>query len=364
MRVVLLTDCLGAGGAQRQLVLLARAMHLRGHEVVVLTYRSGDFFGKELDAHRIKRSRLQCGGRLDTLRTLREELVRLRPDAIVAFLENPAFYAELASLGQKWRLVVSERNNDPAFEASTFTKARRLLHLLADVVTTNSHTNRAAIESANPFLKGRVRTIYNGVDLTHFRPIDREPIRDGTRLVVFASHKPEKNFGGLALALALFRRRSRGLSLTVDWYGDDGSPGGLTRDRAICGESGVDDLVRFFPPIESAKVVIEMHRADAVLLPSLWEGLPNTVCEAMAAGRPVLISDVCDANYLVEDGRTGLLFDPRSPESIAEALERFARMDVSARRAMGVAARVRAESMLSLDVFASAYESAIAGAMV
>lgn len=362
MRVVLLTDCLGAGGAQRQLVLLARAMYLRGREVVVLTYRSGDFFGKELDAYRVKRSRLQCGGRLDTLRSLREELVRLRPDAVVAFLENPAFYAELASLGQKWRLVVSERNNDPTFEASTFTKARRLLHLLADVVTTNSHTNRAAIESANPFLKGRVRTIYNGVDLAHFRPTDKKPTRYGTRLVVFASHKPEKNFGGLARALALFRQRSPEFRLTVDWYGDDGSSGGLIRDRAICSELRVADLVRFFPPIDSAQVVIEMHRADAVLLPSLWEGLPNTVCEAMAAGRPVLIGDVCDANYLVEDGRTGLLFDPRSPKSIAEALERFAQLDAADRSAMGAAARKKAEAMFSIDMFLNAYESAIAGA--
>jgi glycosyltransferase involved in cell wall biosynthesis len=84
--------------------------------------------------------------------------------------------------------------------------------------------------------------------------------------------------------------------------------------------------------------------------------LPNVVCEALAAGRPVLVSNTLDHPRLVQDGRSGYLFDWRQPETLAEAIAKLSRLDTHELEAMGQAARTFAAANLSLVGFTDAYE--------
>ena len=61
---------------------------------------------------------------------------------------------------------------------------------------------------------------------------------------------------------------------------------------------------------------------DALIHPSIYEGLPNVICEAMILGCCVIASNVCDHPVILNDER-GLLFDPRSPKSISKSIEEF-----------------------------------------
>jgi glycosyltransferase involved in cell wall biosynthesis len=98
-----------------------------------------------------------------------------------------------------------------------------------------------------------------------------------------------------------------------------------------------------------------MLQSDAVVLPSFYEGLPNAVCEGMALGRPILMSAVCDAGNLVEDGINGFLFDPRNPNSVADAIVRLARLSREERTGMGVASRARAEVLFDVNTVVERY---------
>jgi glycosyltransferase involved in cell wall biosynthesis len=62
--------------------------------------------------------------------------------------------------------------------------------------------------------------------------------------------------------------------------------------------------------------------ADVLVLPSRWEGLPLTVLEALAAGTPVVATDVRGVRELLRDGVTGLLVTPEDPAALAAAVER------------------------------------------
>jgi len=73
------------------------------------------------------------------------------------------------------------------------------------------------------------------------------------------------------------------------------------------------------------------------------------VCEAMGCGRPVLMSDVCDAGNLVRDGHNGFVFDPLSPASIAESIRKFAALSADQRRDMGRNGRALAEEMFDSE---------------
>jgi glycosyltransferase involved in cell wall biosynthesis len=99
-----------------------------------------------------------------------------------------------------------------------------------------------------------------------------------------------------------------------------------------------------------------LQGCDALVLPSLWEGLPNVVCEALASGVPVLASAVSDNPQLVPDGENGFNFSAESIEAIAEGILRFTALNHGEREAMGRRARAFAERELGLSAYVDKYE--------
>jgi glycosyltransferase involved in cell wall biosynthesis len=91
-----------------------------------------------------------------------------------------------------------------------------------------------------------------------------------------------------------------------------------THLRGIVANRGLAEHVCFLGLIENASQILP--HIDVLVLPSLWEGMPHVVLEAMSAGRPVVASRIAGLAELVEDGKTGLLFRSGDPRSLAEAL--------------------------------------------
>ena len=96
--------------------------------------------------------------------------------------------------------------------------------------------------------------------------------------------------------------------------------------------------------------------ADAIVHVSLQEGIPNAVVEAMACGLPVVVSRVSDLPLIVSTARNGFVCDERSPESIAEAMERMLATDPDQRSAMGARSRQLAVDWFGADRFVEEYE--------
>lgn len=368
MKLVLFTDNLGSGGAQRQLCLLALEFQRLGHSVSVLTYNAGtsddaDFFGPWLDSKGIPRHRIRPLRRWQRPFVLRRTLVKCAPDAVLAFQTAPSLYAELAGLGvRRWGLVVSERN---AFPGSQRGPSRwvRLFHRVADSVTTNSQANRELMTLSWPWLGGRVQVIYNAVDLQHFQPVPQLELTPEThdgrlQLVVLARYERQKNVQNILEAVLFLRGRT---ATHLRWYG------GTRADKTPLHEGEkfiqANKLARNVELLPATRDPRQAYWAsDAVLLASWYEGCPNVICEAMACGKPVLASAVSDNPLIVEDGVSGFLFDPHSPEAIADAIARLAELDPERRRAMGAAGRQRAESLFALESCARRYEGLLVSA--
>ena len=76
-------------------------------------------------------------------------------------------------------------------------------------------------------------------------------------------------------------------------------------------------------------------------MPSIYEGLPNVICEAMLFGCPVIASDVSDNSVILgKNNERGILCDPHSPMSIYDAIERLEHMSNTARLRMIKSARI------------------------
>ena len=101
--------------------------------------------------------------------------------------------------------------------------------------------------------------------------------------------------------------------------------------------------------------VSELMRAfDIFALPSLAEGISNTILEAMASGLPVVATDVGGNGELIEAGVTGLLVPKADPAALADTLARYVD-DAALRAEHGRAGRLRVEQQFSLDRMVERY---------
>jgi GalNAc-alpha-(1->4)-GalNAc-alpha-(1->3)-diNAcBac-PP-undecaprenol alpha-1,4-N-acetyl-D-galactosaminyltransferase len=363
MRVALLIDNLGSGGAQRQMVNLAVGLVSRGHVVTLLRYALGDHFSARLDGTPILVRRVAKAWRFDpsVVARIRCELQAAAPDVVVSFLLTPNTYSLLAGawLGCRWKTVVSERSFDPPGRMSFWSFALRQLYRRADAVVFNSHHQLRSVERTLPWVARRASTIYNGVDLDEFRPAVRRPFAGAIRLLAVGRDEPDKNGLLLVAALALLRH-SLGLDARVQWVGDAKAKGEGHHSRMMkaIGAAGVEAAWEWVPPQADLRDYLGL--ADALVHPSLREGLPNVVCEALASGVPVLASNCLDHPRLVIPGQTGFLFDPNDPQDLAKAVQAFIELPREGRTQMGHAARSFAERNLSLSRMVDAYESLFA----
>lgn len=352
----MLIESLDSGGAERQMCNLAVAMKRRGYDVQVVTYAPGNFYSSLLDSAGVRHIFLGGNGTLQWLPRVRKFLRTSRHDVVLAFLESCSSYAELAALPfRNWGLVVSERSAYPQ-PLSCNTRSRKWFHLLANAVTTNSHTNRLMLEKAFPMIRSRTVTVYNTVDLDKFRP-DNKIRNDGAiRLVVAARFNKQKNVLRAIESIALVRDGHKDVQVSVDWFGnaeDDRLLWNKCKDLIM--QLRLEDCFKIHTPTQD--IVTQYQQADAVWLPSLYEGIPNTICEAMACGKPILMSDVCDAGNLVKEGKNGFLFFPEDPSAIAEAICKFASLTAREKQEMGERSRVMAEQYFNVQKFTDIYES-------
>ncbi len=202
-----------------------------------------------------------------------------------------------------------------------------------DQVVAVSNAMRLACESlATP--KRPIAVVPNGADARVFHPRDRAESRRrlglpvDERIVTFVGVlTPRKGIDTLVEAMGLLAKKPAGAPLLVV-----AGIGELRESlEARARELGVADRIRFVGKVPHDDVPVWMAAGDVFCLPSLSEGLPTVVCEAMACARAVVATAVDGTPEIVDDGVTGLLVAPRDAEGLAGALDRILADD--ARRA-------------------------------
>lgn len=365
MNLLCFIDNLGSGGAQRQLCRLAILLRNRGWTVEMLTYHAGGFFRADLERAGIPYHIIDARPGLSRILALRYILRQRRPDVVLAFLPMPCLYAELVGLlNRRWGLVVGERSATHG-AVRRRDRLQRMFHRFADAIVTNSHANRLILERSVPALRGRVSTIYNALDFDEFHPAPWPDRTDRSlEIVVAASYRPLKNLTGWIEAARIARDRRPELLIRTNWFGAGGSPtdpneyAAEARRRIV--SYNLEDRVVLNGPVQG--IAERYGAAHAVALPSLIEGLPNTICEAMACARPVAAGAISDAGALVSEGVNGYLFDPEVPEEMATAMTDLASIDSGALEAMGREGYRRARELLEPHTIADRYADTLARA--
>ena len=357
--VALMLESEGPGGAEVVVLHLAEELRRRGHGVVpvILTRAPGPgWFEQECITRGFAPERIGIRGAIDVqcLRAIVAMLHRRRATAVHSHEFGMAVYGTAACRILRLPHVITMHGN------MWMTNALRRRALLRwafrrSVTTAVSEDTRRHLIRTLGIPDSRVRTVLNGVPEVAG---DRHKLRkelgladDVVLLTAVGNLIERKGHAFLIRALALVATRVP----EADWH------------LAIAGE-GVER-----PRLEAlahangiaARVHLLGHRRDVAdvlasscvfVMPSIWEGLPLAVLEAMFAGTAVVASNISGIPEVIEDGVNGLLVAPGEVEALANALQSLI-SDRARRKQFGEAARATARERLSVSAMTAQYES-------
>lgn len=197
-------------------------------------------------------------------------------------------------------------------------KHKVTLKTMVDGILTNTESIKQTYMSYGWFSENFMKVVYNGIeDKSLVRPFDFEKRYPGKKIIFSAGRLSEqKGYSFLVEAAALLAKRRRDLVFIV------AGKGRLERKlNHLINKCKLDDSFHLYGFLEDVDPYIK--GCDLFVLPSVFEGMPNAVMEAMATGKAVVATDVNGVRELMVDGVTGVIVPPKNPEVLAEAINRL-----------------------------------------
>lgn len=370
-RVVVLARKLDQGGAERQIVTLAKALKERGRDVHVALFYDWGVFDVELAAAAVPVHFIGKRGRWDVIGFMfRLALIlrRLRPATIYSFLDLPNILAALLGpVAGRPRLVWGIRAAGMEMQhydwlARLIPRFEAWLSRMADVIVANSRAGKDWAISRS-FPSDKMVVIENGIDTERFRfdPVGRERVRNEwkigagetaiglvARLDVMKDHR---NFLQACALLGAKRKDCRFVCI-------GGGPVDYRAElQAFARHLGIADrLIWAESRFDMAAVLSALDITCSSS--SFGEGFSNAIAEAMACERPCVVTDVGDSARIV--GEAGEVVPPRDPDALAGAIARM--LDrIEANADIGREARARIVDQFSVERMVSRTELVLFG---
>ncbi|CAB4643025.1 unannotated protein [freshwater metagenome] len=332
------------GGVQQQVLGLARALREKGHEVRVLGPCDGpppDSFVTPL------------GNSLPT--AINGSVAPVAPDASAAFrtiraLNDEAFDVlhvheplvpgpTLTAVLVKLAPIVATFHS--AGESGAYKTFQKLGRPIARRIDVRVAVSADAVELAHRYIGGEYEILFNGIDLEAFSG----PIVEHRDNAIFfcGRHEPRKGLGVLLEAVSLMPGDVR------LWIASDGP-----ETEILKAQYANDQRIEWLGRISDAEKIDRLRRASLFCAPSLrGESFGIVLLEAMAAGTPVISTDIDGYRNVATDGENALLVEPGNAQVLASAMSRIIADPRLATRLV-TAGRIHAQSY-SLDALADHY---------
>ena len=363
VNIALVITDLDVGGAERALVALATRINPRVWRPVVFCL---DGPGQLVEVLRQADVRYECLGihprnPLQAIARLARGLRGYRPQLIQSFM----FHANLAT-----RLAAPWAGCPWVVGGLRVAEHKKKWHLIVDRLTAPLATGSVCVsQGVSRFSREvaglnhtRLAIIPNGIDPQPFDFAEAVPraslgVPEDAHLALWVGRlDPQKGLPEL-LGAAMRVTAER-----PNWYlalaGDGPRRNWLLEQLAE--HPQLQEKVRYLGRRDDVPGLLKA--ADILVHTSLWEGMPNAVLEAMAAGRPVIGTSVEGTEDLVVPGQTGWLIPAQEPDALSRALIQAVDSPDVCRR-FGEAGRIRVEQHFSLATTVAAYEQLWAGVL-
>ncbi len=357
--IVLVVSNLGLGGAERQLFYLAHGLARRGWKVTVaimIPWLDPSFAEPLAKAGaRVEILQNQAAARPAPLLRATIALRRLvraeRPAVMVGFMPHGALLARLIGRLEKVpKIVTSLRSIQSTHRWHDWLLA--MTRGLDDAVVANSAIAAEAQLHAGVTTDAKSTLIPNGFDPSRVAGTGEGKAESSSlfQWLNIAVVRHEKDHQSLLQAARLLREQGRSFHLDILGTGPL-----LEEMRTMAAGLDLAGTVEFLG--QRSDVFDSIARADAFVLSSLWESLPNVLIEAHAGGLPIVCTRVGGCGEIVIEGVSGDMVQPSDPEALARAMARLMDRPEAERRAMGEAGRDHVLSAFSMERMVDRWET-------
>jgi glycosyltransferase involved in cell wall biosynthesis len=337
--ILLLITQMEAAGAQKAMLVLARGLQQRGHEIVVVTmYDKSDYvqqfqkqYGVKIIDLQMKPSGVSSVSRIKHAVKGLWRLYTLLKSPKYNVIQTFSHYSNLIGPLIAFLARVPIRVSSQRMSLKGSPKWLKILDrivtnsFLVDKMVAVSEATRQFSINHERIKPEKIVTIHNSIDLDRFFTVTKksEPLirlRNELALpdsafvvLVVARLHTQKGHIFLIKAIPSILRR---FSETHFVFVGEGELRQSLEDQARA--AGIEHVVHFIGTRQDIPDLLAL--SDVFVLPSLWEGMPNSVLEAMAMGTPVVATNVDGTPEVINDFKTGLLVPPENSKALAEAV--------------------------------------------
>ena len=324
-KVLFITSGMCKGGAETQLVKLALFLKSLNYTILIISLKPINEFNIDYEKEGIPVLFLNRWPRhpLDNSKKLYETVRMFKPDVVIAFMFIAIIFARLLKKMLKFKLISTIRI---AVIPRKWYMLFKLTSGLDDAIVYNSHASRESFESKQ-LVKTKGMVINNGILIPELAKGPVSEAENGPFIWVCVAHfRWNKDYRTLFKAISLLK----GQNFRVDIIGE---------------YSKKDDPKRLIKQLK-----IEQHvnvlgfkqntghylkYADAFVLSSHSEGMPNALLEAMAHSKPVVVTNIPCNHEVLEYSCCGLLSEPQNEHDLASKMLMMMKMPVPSRNTLG-----------------------------
>ena len=296
MKITFLLASLGSGGAERVVSLLANKMVERGHQVEIICLKFNDVYYQTDSRVKVTLAMQQTQNRLTEVFWLRKYLKKQNPDVVIPFTEGVYCFTILSLLGTGIPIIASERL-DPAAMSKIRKMLKRLLLPYADWLVVQTQSIKDYFPKS---IQKKTSIIYNPLKEESLSPA--LPLREGrqNRIISVGRLYPQKNQAMMIRAFAKIADNFPDWQLVI--FGE-----GPLRAELEFLVSSFKLQDRVLLPGRTEYVIEELRKSKIFCMSSDYEGMSNSMIEAICVGLPIVTTDVSGVKELVENGKNGVV---------------------------------------------------------
>lgn len=297
MNIVFVLASLGSGGAERVVSLLANKMVESGHQVEIICLKFNDVYYQTDSRVKVTLAMQQTKNRLTELFWLRKYIKKQNPDVVIPFTEGVYCFTILSLLGTGIPIIASERL-DPAAMSKTRKLLKRLLLPFADWLVVQTQSIKDYFPES---IQKKTSIIYNPVNESVFQPpLPSERDGERPRIISVGRLYPQKNQAMMIRAFAKVADEFPDWQLII--FGE-----GPLRAELEFLVSSFKLQDRVLLPGRTEYVIEELRKSKIFCMSSDYEGMSNSMIEAICVGLPIVTTDVSGVKELVENGKNGVV---------------------------------------------------------
>lgn len=333
MKIVFLLASLGSGGAERVVSLLANKMVERGHQVEIICLKVNDVYYQTDSRVKVTLAMEQTKNRLTEVFWLRKYLKKQNPDVVIPFTEGVYCFTILSLLGTGIPIIASERL-DPAAMSKTRKILKRILLPFADWLVVQTQSIKDYFPKG---IQKKTSIIYNPVNDDVFKSPDGLQVQGANaassvqslntpmegrgqerlnRIISVGRLYPQKNQKMMIRAFAKVADEFPDWQLVI--FGE-----GPLRAELESLVSSFKLQNRVFLPGRTEHVIEELRKSKIFCMSSDYEGMSNSMIEAICVGLPIVTTNVSGVEELVKDGINGFVIQCGEVDEMANSLQRL-----------------------------------------